>query len=43
MTYRYRFQREMAREQRRYRWRRMAYRALGASAVLVALTLMVVM
>jgi hypothetical protein len=36
MTYRYKFQREMAREQRRHLWRRAAFRALAASAVLTA-------
>jgi hypothetical protein len=41
MTYRYKFQREMAREQRRRHWRRAAYRALAASAVLAAFGLVV--
>jgi hypothetical protein len=41
MTYRYKFQLEMAREQRRRHWRRTARRTLVASAVLVVLSLAV--
>ena len=36
MTYRYKFQREIAREQRRHLWRRAAFRAIAVSAVLIA-------
>jgi hypothetical protein len=43
MTYRYCFQREMARERRLQHWRYAAYRVLAASAVLVVLTLAVVL
>jgi hypothetical protein len=41
MTYRYKFQREMARQQRRYHFQRVVYRAVAASAVLVAFGLVV--
>jgi hypothetical protein len=41
MTYRCKFQRDMARAKRRHLWRCAAYQALAASAVLAALGLVV--
>jgi hypothetical protein len=43
MTCRYKFQRTMARDERRRHLRRTAYRALAASVLLAALTFVVIL